>query len=193
MKRVERSSRRHRRPRARPRSAAGTGRAPPRSWTAPGSESSRPSHYGRLWRSIGQRFPAMRAAAVAPRAAAVRSMVPTFPGSWTASSTTIRARVRQWGASPAVLRDLGDGENALRRLGLGSAGEVEGGTSAISTPAVRRVPRRAAPRGASASWGATSTPRTTQPRAQQLLDRAYAFGDEEPLALACPTTPQVAG
>jgi len=101
--------------------------------------------------------------AVAPRAAAVRSIVPTFPGSWTASSTRMRhtegissvSRERD-GTSPIAMTPCGDSVSAALRKSFSE-------TSSISTRECSSCFRRASPRGAEPSWGATSTPRIGSP------------------------------
>ena len=98
--------------------------------TAREGGSAHPSRYGRLWRSRGQRFPASRHAA-APSAAAVLRIVPTFPGSWTASENDEPRRTAARAMRRGRCRDLGDRKHALRRLRLGGAREFE-----------RRPPRR---------------------------------------------------
>ena len=89
---------------------------------------------------------------------------------------------------------LGDGEDALRGIGLGRAGElalVDVREIDPDAGARSRAERRRA--GASASCGATRTPRTMSGEREQLLDGAHALGDEELLALASAPSPEVAG
>ncbi len=59
----------------------------------------------------------------APRASAVRNMVPTLPGSCTASRTRTALRGAQGDIVEGPVAGLDDGDDALRVLGVGELGE----------------------------------------------------------------------
>ncbi len=90
-------------------------------------------------------------------------------------------------------RDLGDGEHALRRVGLGRAGEVPlVDVDQVGADAVRRFQQDRASRGTGELWRDEDAADRQRGR-EKLLDGAHALGDEETLALAGPPPPEVAG
>ena len=78
----------------------------------------------------------------APNAAAVRMIVPTLPGSWTASSTSTRAAAAESGPAERRSGNLRHREDPLRRIGVGCSREVAlGHLSASDAPVAESAVR----------------------------------------------------